>query len=166
MKKNFLEVLILVILIMGSGFWFYTRSCINQGNIMIDHVSISVNNYEKSLIFYDQTLEVLGYKRNMTIDIPEKNVRTAGYGKGEKPSFWISPMGKKEEDIGKARGVHFAFSAPNTEAVNAWYKKCLELGGKNNGAPGPRPYHPGYYGAFIIDPDGWRIEAVFHGFKK
>ena len=134
---------------------------------MIDHASISVNNYEKSLIFYDQTFTELGYKRNMTIDIPEKNIQTAGYGKGDKPSFWISPMGNKDENVGKARGVHFAFLAPSTEVVDAWYKKCLELGGKDNGAPGPRPYyHPGYYGAFIIDPDGWRIEAVFHNFKK
>lgn len=170
MKKNVLSALIFfIIIIMGVGYWLYTRkrSSTSQGTIMIDHTSISVNDYEKSLVFYDQTFEVLGYKRNMTIDIPEKNVRTAGYGKGEKPSFWISPMGKKEEDIGSARGVHFAFLAPSTEAVDLWYKKCLELGGKDNGAPGSRPhYHPGYYGAFIIDPDGWRIEAVFHQYKS
>ena len=52
------------------------------------------------------------------------------------------------------------------EAVQQWYAKCLELGGKDNGAPGPRPeYHPGYFGAFIIDPNGWRIEACFHQYQ-
>ena len=134
---------------------------------MIDHVSISVKNYKVSIDFYDQTFKALGYIRNMTIDIPEKQVQVAGYGKGDKPSFWISPMGNDKEDIGRARGVHFAFLAPNQQAVDAWYAKCIELGGMDNGKPGLRPeYHPGYYGAFIIDPDGWRIEAVYHEFNK
>ena len=75
-------------------------------------------------------------------------------------------MGLDSEDVGKARGVHMAFSAPNAEAVAEWYDKALKLGGKDNGAPGVRPeYHPGYFGAFIIDPSGWRIEACFHGYK-
>ena len=100
----------------------------------------------------------------MTIE--QGTVQVAGYGKGEKPYFWISPMGNKEEEIGCARGVHFAFLAPSVEAVQEWHKKCLELGGKDNGAPGPRPiYHPGYYGAFIIDPSGWRIEACLHNYQ-
>lgn len=134
---------------------------------MIDHTSISVNNYEKSLIFYDKTLAVLGYKRIITIDMPEHQVKVAGYGSGIKPSFWISPMGKVHEHIGKARGVHFAFLAQNRQAVDAWHKTCLELGGVDNGKPGARfEYHPGYYGGFIIDPDGWRIEAVFHDYAK
>lgn len=150
------------------GLIFFLTGCDikREGTAMLDHVSISVNDYEKNLIFYDQTLETLGYQRIFTIDIPEQEVKTAGYGKGGKPSFWISPMGKKEEEVGRARGVHFAFLAPNSAAVDAWHKKCLELGGTDNGAPGPRPhYHPGYYGAFIIDPSGWRIEAVFHQYN-
>lgn len=133
---------------------------------MLDHVSISVENYEQSLIFYDKTLATLGYTRNMTIDIPEHQVWTAGYGQGYKPSFWISPMGDRDEHIGRARGMHIAFLAPDKKSVHAWYDMCLSLGGTDNGAPGPRPhYHPGYYGAFIIDPNGWRIEAVFHDFS-
>jgi catechol 2,3-dioxygenase-like lactoylglutathione lyase family enzyme len=133
---------------------------------MLDHFSISVTDYEKSLIFYDQTLGTLGYKRSITIDIPEHDVKVAGYGDGIRPSFWISPMGKDEEEIGRARGVHFAFAAPNEAAVDLWYQKAIELGGKDNGEPGPRAeYHDGYYGAFIIDPDGWRIEACFHGYE-
>lgn len=132
---------------------------------MLDHFSVSVKDYPANLTFYDETLKLLGYKRVMTIDIdtPSKKIQCAGYGEGEKPSFWISPMGEESEDIGRARGVHLAFKANSTQDVDAWYKKCLELGGKDNGAPGPRPhYHPGYYGGFIIDPNGWRIEAVCH----
>ena len=169
MQKNSFIFWVLSCVIMSAGLWLYIQrvSDISKGYSVIDHASISVSNYEKSLLFYDQTFAILGYTRNMTIDIPEKNVKVAGYGKEDKPSFWISPMGKKDEDIAKARGVHFAFLAPSTDAVDAWHKKCLELGGRDNGSPGLRPhYHPGYYGAFIIDPDGWRIEAVFHEFKK
>lgn len=83
--------------------------------------------------------------------------------------FWVGAEdvpAKAEEQVGKARGVHIAFRAPSVAAVEAWYKKCLELGGVDNGAPGPRPhYHPGYYGAFIVDPNGWRIEACFHQYQ-
>lgn len=136
---------------------------LNYGKInMIDHVSISISNWEKTLRFYDQTLNELGYKRLMTFE----DTNAAGYGTDNKPAFWISTQGKESETIGNARGVHIAFLAPNVEAVQRWYEKCLELGGTDNGKPGPRPeYHPGYYGAFIIDPDGWRIEACFHGYK-
>ena len=130
---------------------------------MLDHFSISVKDYDQSLKFYDETLGILGYKRMMAFEIPENGCKLAGYGLGLRPNLWISDMGRDEEIIGLARGVHIAFSAPNAEAVQKWYSKCLELGGKDNGAPGIRPeYHPGYYGAFIIDPSGWRVEACFH----
>jgi hypothetical protein len=63
-------------------------------------------------------------------------------------------MGNALEAIGNARGVHMAFSASSVEAVKAWYDKCLELGASDNGAPGPRlEYHPGYFGAFVVDPN-------------
>ena len=131
---------------------------------MLDHFSLSVKDYDQSLKFYDQSLAILGYERLMSFDTPDDKV--AGYGKDMKPYFWISSSGREDEDIGCARGVHCAFLAPNAKAVQDWYKKCLELGGKDNGAPGVRPeYHPGYYGAFIVDPNGWRIEACFHGYS-
>lgn len=133
---------------------------------MLDHSSISVLDYEASLAFYDQTMECIGYERVMTLDIPEKRVQAAGYGISPKPTFWISPMGKEEESVGSARGVHFAFLAPSQSAVDLWYETALKLGAKDNGKPGPRPeYHPGYYGAFVIDPNGWRIEAVYHEYS-
>lgn len=134
------------------------------GTNMIDHTSFAVHNYAQSLTFYDATLDCLGYERIFTIDM--EHVQTAGYGTNGKPSFWISPMGKENEEIGKARGVHVAFLAHSVEEVQDWYAKCLELGGTDNGKPGPRPeYHPGYYGAFIVDPNGWRIEACLHDYN-
>lgn len=132
---------------------------------MIDHTSFAVSNFEASLKFYDKSLNTLGYERIINIDIPD--VKVAGFGKPPKPSFWLSDRGyNPSEEIGNALGVHVAFLAPSVEAVNKWYQTCLELGGKDNGAPGPRAhYHPGYYGAFIIDPNGWRIEACFHQYE-
>ena len=135
---------------------------------MLDHFSLSVKDYPQSLFFYDETLKILGYDRVITIDMPEHQVKCVGYGlnEGKRPYFWISPMGLSTEEVGQARGFHMAFTAPSQEAVVAWYHKCLELGGKDNGAPGPRAeYHPGYFGAFIIDPNGWRIEAVTHHYQ-
>lgn len=131
---------------------------------MIDHTSLAVSNFKESLKFYDASLKVLGYNRMVNIDVPE--VKVAGYGAAPKPSFWISDRGYNPvEEIGNASGVHVAFMAPSVEAVNKWYQLCLDLGGKDNGPPGPRAhYHPGYFGAFIVDPNGWRIEACYHQF--
>ena len=133
---------------------------------MLDHISISVNNFAESAKFYGESLALLGIERLMTFDTDEQQV--AGYGSNEKPYFWIGQDAKpnQEEFVGKARGMHIAFLAPDVESINAWHKKCIELGGADNGKPGPRPeYHPGYYGAFIIDPNGWRLEAAFHHYK-
>lgn len=127
--------------------------------MVIDHVMIYVQDYLKSRAFYDNTLALLGIKRLMTFD--RKNV--AGYGADIKPYFWLSDQVNKgkEEEVGK--GMHIAFSAPSRAAVDQWYTECLKFGGIDNGKPGLRSeYHPSYYAAFIIDPDGWRIEAVYH----
>ncbi len=126
---------------------------------MLDHVSMAVKDYAESLRFYDETLMMLSYNRLMTFD----KEKVAGYGANNKPYFWISGQGNPDELFGRARGIHFAFSAASHAAVDAWYKKALELGGIDNGKPGLRPqYHPNYYAAFIIDPNGWRIKAVCH----
>jgi len=133
---------------------------------MIDHTSFTVNNYPQSLEFYDKTLSLLGYERLITIDLPEW--QGAGYGVRERPrpSLWISACGDKEEDIGRARGFHLSFIAPTVESIHHWYQACLDNGGTCNGLPGPRAhYHSGYYGAFVIDPNGWRIEACLHTYE-
>lgn len=134
---------------------------------MIDHISLSVSSFDKSVEFYDGTLSILGYKREMTFDVG--NDQGAGYGKDGKPSFWIGAEAEKRvsnEEIGRAQGFHVAFIASSAEDIQKWHAKCLELGGRDNGAPGVRKeYHPHYYGAFIIDLDGWRIEAVMHNYS-
>lgn len=134
---------------------------------MIDHLSFSVKNYEESRMFYDATLKNLGYERLMEFDSTEHQV--CGYGKDGKPSFWI---GREKEEkmqgskIGDVKGFHAAFLAPSVQAIETWYKEALNYGGTCNGKPGPRPeYHPGYYAAFIIDPNGWRLEAVLHEYQ-
>lgn len=136
---------------------------------MIDHVSFSVLDFSQSLNFYDKTLACLGYERLMNFD--DEDHAVAGYGKDGKPSFWIGVKKHlseedKKEHVGNAAGLHVAFLAPSTDAIQEWYETCLTLGGKDNGGPGPRTiYHPGYYGAFIIDPNGWRIEACLHHYN-
>ena len=133
---------------------------------MLDHVSIAVNDYPQSLTFYDETLTILGIQRLLTFETDDHHV--AGYGTEGRPCFWMgAASGSVEtEFVGRARGLHIAFRAPSVAGVQAWHAKCLELGGADNGAPGPRPeYHPGYYGAFIIDPNGWRIEAALHDYS-
>lgn len=130
---------------------------------MIDHISYTISDIIKGREFYDAILAELGVERLFNFDMDD--YRISGYGTNNKPFFWIADEKnmKGDEVIGKSRGFHIAFLAKSVDEVNAWYKKCLEMGAKDNGAPGPRKeYHPGYYGAFVIDPDGYRLEACFH----
>lgn len=132
---------------------------------MLDHISFSVTHYASSIKFYDETFKCLGIERLMIFETEEHHV--AGYGSNGKPFFWIGEEATPnlEEFVGKARGFHIAFHAPTVDAIHAWYQKCLELGAIDNGAPGPRPeYHPGYYAAFVIDSNGYRLEAVLHDY--
>lgn len=133
---------------------------------MIDHISVAVNNFEQSLAFYDQTLKILGYDRLMTFE--DEDHQVAGYGKDGKTSFWMGvdrTNAQADEIVGRAKGFHVGFIAPDIDSVQKWYETCLTLGATDNGAPGPRPeYHPGYYGGFVIDPNGWRIEACIQNY--
>lgn len=130
---------------------------------MVEHVSIAVKDFDESCKYYDKTLSCLGYKRVWNKDTEEKQV--AGYGKNGAPEFYI--IAKKQlseqdrhEQIGQASGFHVCFGASNTQAIQKWYETCRECGGKDNGKPGER--FPGYYAAFIVDPNGWRTEACCH----
>jgi catechol 2,3-dioxygenase-like lactoylglutathione lyase family enzyme len=125
---------------------------------MLDHVGLPVSDYERSKDFYSRILKPLGYdlvfevSSNETAGHPQ-----AGFGKGNKPEFWIG-TGKPAKG-----GVHFAFTAKNRDAVRAFYDAAMKAGGRDNGAPGLRPhYHENYYGAFVLDPDHYNIEAVCH----
>lgn len=133
---------------------------------MIDHISYTITDIEKGREFYDATLALLGIERLHNYDMDD--YRVSGYGNNNKPFFWIADEKELNGDevIGKSRGFHVAFRANSVKEVKEWYEKCIELGAKDNGAPGPRPmYHPGYYGAFVIDPDGYRLEACFHEYE-
>lgn len=128
---------------------------------MIDHISLRVGDLERSRAFYDRVLVTLGYERNQDID--EADYEASGYGPGQEPGFAIGvgkePMPPPRPEIGQ----HVAFAAPDRAAVDRFHREALAAGGTDNGAPGLRPeYHPDYYGAFIIDPDGYHIEAVCH----
>ncbi len=130
---------------------------------MLDHVSIGAADYARARAFYDAVLATLGYAPVMVVEQYE----VTGYGIGQKPSFWVhGPAGcpmPGHGQIGAGPGQHLAFTAPDRRAVDAFYAAGLAQGGSDNGAPGLRPhYHAGYYGAFLVDPDGHRIEACCH----
>ena len=123
---------------------------------MIDHVGIEVSDFERSKTFYEKALAPLGIRLLMEFE------GSAGFGKdtehGPKPFFWIGAR-----DRPSVTGAHVALGVRAPELVDAFHSAALAAGGTDNGAPGLRPiYHPGYYGAFVLDPDGNNIEAVCH----
>ncbi|MDR6289437.1 MULTISPECIES: VOC family protein [Inquilinus] len=119
---------------------------------MLDHVTIGVGDIERSKAFYDQALAAIGIVR-----LYAEGEAFAGYGVGRKAFFWI---GLKDAAI---TGTHVAFVVPDRPAVDRFHQAALAAGGCDNGGPGLRPhYHPDYYGAFVLDPDGHNIEAVCH----
>ena len=125
---------------------------------MIDHTGVNVSDYERAKQFYAQALAPLGYA--LVMEVPRQytgGVGVAGFGEGGKPDFWIH-----EAPPNQPR-VHVAFRAAARAVVDAFHGAALAAGGKDNGAPGPRPhYHRDYYGAFVLDPDGHNVEAVCH----
>ena len=128
---------------------------------MIDHVGFPVSDYARSKAFYEKALAPLGYTLIMevTADQTESGSRAAGFGKQGKPDFWIGGIIE-----GGLKGIlHIAIATESRATVDAFHRAALAAGGKDNGAPGLRPhYHPNYYGAFVLDPDGHNIEAVCH----
>jgi catechol 2,3-dioxygenase-like lactoylglutathione lyase family enzyme len=121
---------------------------------MIDHIGLSVVDYERSKAFYARALAPLSYE--VIMEVTEVGP-WAGLGTGGKPDFWL---GKGEATTPR---LHVAFRARDRATVRAFYDAATKAGAKDNGPPGLRPeYHPNYYGAFVIDPDGHNIEAVCH----
>lgn len=124
---------------------------IHRGRL-IDHIQLVVADLEATYRFYSAVLGVL------KVPMGDKN----------EEYFWVDELFVSRQDSIAAQGVltgrhHLAFQAQDRAMVDAFYHAALENGGKDNGKPGERPYHPGYYAAFVIDPDGNNIEAVFHG---
>lgn len=123
---------------------------------MIAHVSIGVRDIDRSKRFYDAVLEPLGYKCLRAA----RTFQDYGYGR-DSIALWVAQADHPVPADEKS-GLHFCFTAANASAVDAFHAAALLSGGQDNGAPGLRPiYGPDYYAAFIIDPDGYRIEAHY-----
>lgn len=126
---------------------------------MIDHIGFPVSDYERAKAFYAKALAPLGYTLIMEVpdSLTESGASAAGFGRGGKPDFWIGGEG------GLAKPMHVAILADDRASVDAFYAAAIAAGGRDNGPPGVRAhYHPDYYGAFVLDPDGHNIEAVCH----
>jgi catechol 2,3-dioxygenase-like lactoylglutathione lyase family enzyme len=124
---------------------------------MIDHIGFPVSDYARSKSFYEKALAPLGYTLIMEIAETESGSPACGFGKDGKPDFWIGGEGALTGIL------HVALAADDRATVDAFHRAALAAGGRDNGAPGLRPhYHPNYYGAFVLDPDGHNVEAVCH----
>ncbi len=125
---------------------------------MIDHTGVTVSDFTRSKAFYEQALAPIGYA--LIMELPAAvtgSVDVAGFGEPPKPDFWISRGTPNQPPI------HVAFRVTSRTQVDEFHREALAAGGTDNGAPGLRPhYHPHYYGAFVLDPDGHNIEAVCH----
>jgi catechol 2,3-dioxygenase-like lactoylglutathione lyase family enzyme len=120
---------------------------------MFDHVGVNVRDFERSRAFYRQALEPLGLRETMAFE----EWKAAAFGPEGKYEFWVA----QREPYGT--GTHVAFSCDDRETVDAFHAAALAAGGTDNGPAGIREhYHPTYYGAFVLDPDGNNIEAVCH----
>jgi len=125
---------------------------------MIDHMGIAASDFSASKAFYDAALAALRIGPVMEVT-PEQTggYHGIGYGADGKPFFWLGNGGPR------GAGMHIAFAARSRAEVDAFYAAAMAAGGQDNGAPGLRPrYHPNYYGAFVLDPDGINVEAVCH----
>src|SRR3954469_8351583 len=138
---------------------------------MIDHLKLHVRDVERSRAFYAGALAPVGYRvmlepapglvglghdRPHFLPPLEPAAGVGGLG-ADRPHFWVA---LEPASTGFA---HVAFGVDTTDLVDAFHRAALDAGGRDNGAPGPRPqYHPRYYGAFVLDPDGNNVEAVFH----
>ena len=120
---------------------------------MIAHTTLPVSDYKKSKAFYIKALAPLGYKNNMG------SGKVAGFNDGKNTDLWIIR-------VDSVIPSHLAFEAKSRQAVEAFYNAALAAGAKDNGSPGYRDYWPGYYAAFVYDPDGHNIEAVWYDCGK
>lgn len=128
---------------------------------LIDHVTLVVADFARSKAFYEKALAPLGVKCLMEVG------KAAGFGREQKPDFWIGEgptTFQTPAQILTITPTHIAFAARSRDEVDAFYTAAMAAGARDFGKPGVREiYHPHYYGAFVLDPDGHDVEAVVHG---
>ena len=117
---------------------------------MFDHFGLPVSDFARRVSFYRAALEPLGYG----LESHDEKAKSAGFGRSGAPQLWLGP--------GRSGGaLHLAFQAKDRASVQRFHAAALAAGGKDNGKPGPRPsYGETYYAAFVLDPDGYNVEAV------
>ena len=126
----------------------------DDNSSIISHVSLGTNNFQKAVEFYDGVMPTLGAARIMQVD------GAVAYGK-KFPEFWVQTP-ENDEPAQIANGTHYGFVADSKEAVHAFWDKAIKMGATPDGEPGPRPhYGEPYYGCFLRDLDGHKIEATF-----
>ncbi len=126
-----------------------------QPSSILSHLSLGTNDPDRAMHFYDAILATLGIVRLHTLD-----GIGAGYGR-EFPEFWIV-LPSDEKPASAGNGIHVGFVAESRDAVRAFHEAAMAAGASDAGAPGPRPeYGAAYYGCFVMDPDGNKIEATF-----
>src|SRR5215212_10176055 len=131
----------------------HSRSIPTKEKRMLDHIGINVSDYARSKAFFARALEPLGVSLLL-----EPKAAAAGFGAHGKPFFWIETRGPASQGA-----VHVAFTVEDRATVDAFHAAALAAGATDNGAPGVREiYHPHYYGAYVLDPDGNNVEAVCH----
>lgn len=125
---------------------------------MLDHTGVVASDFQASKAFYEKALAPIGYTLLMELSAAVTgHADVAGFGEAPKPDFWISSGTPNRPP------VHVAFRVASRSLVDAFHQAAIQAGGTDNGPPGLRPhYHPNYYGAFVLDPDGHNIEAVCH----
>jgi len=128
---------------------------------ILDHIGINVTDYPRSRAFYEKALAPLGITAVMEYG------KACGFGRHGKPDFWVGQgqtSFQRPEHLEHITPVHVCFAAADRAQVDAFHAAAVAAGGTDFGAPGLRPqYHPGYYGAFVLDPDGHNVEAAHHG---
>jgi catechol 2,3-dioxygenase-like lactoylglutathione lyase family enzyme len=126
----------------------------------LDHIGINATDYARSKAFYEKALAPLG------ITLVMEYGKAGGFGRDKKPDFWIGEGAtrfQKPEQLSPITPIHVCFTARSRAEVDAFYGAAIAAGGRDNGKPGIRAeYHPNYYGAFVIDPDGHNVEAAIH----
>jgi catechol 2,3-dioxygenase-like lactoylglutathione lyase family enzyme len=125
---------------------------------MFDHIGFQVSDLARSRAFYERALAPLGMAVQMEVSSEQSgSYEGVGFGPPNRPLFWIGAGDALKGTL------HVAFAAPDRRTVDAFHRAAIDAGGSDNGPPGMRPhYHPNYYGAFVLDPDGHNIEVVCH----